>query len=762
MASNSSSATQRPILGFNRKVLKHLVFPKIFFSGKKTNFIGKILAIGLIGFAPILAILTALVFDKSSNRGVDFGLFKTVLLLDFCYIVAFGALIIWRINKLLVARKSKSVGSNLHLRLTALFSFMAITPAVIVAIFAAIVISVGIESWFSSNVNSIVQNSMQTAQAYAKEHLQRIRGDALAMANDLNRAGSSADISGSQFEDIFRQQAYLREIPKAYILSRDMAIKVRGDISFLYKFTPPTEQQMEIAEAGDVLLIQDEDENEMRALLKLNNVYDSYLYVSRPVDGNILDLLATTKEKVEQYELMERNRDSILIHFGVLYIAFAVVIILAAIWLGIWFADRLAKPIVHLVNASTRLAGGDYDVRVKERDTKDEIASLSRAFNRMTVELKGQRDQLVKAHDAVNQRRVVTEAVLSGATAGIIGIDENGLIDLVNVSASELIERDLEQHVGTPVVDIIPEFSSLIKSAFTTKSVFIESEVDVVIEHNTRHFMVRLTAKNTDDNRTSGYVITFDDMTNLVEAQRMAAWGDVARRIAHEIKNPLTPIQLSAERMRSKFAKRLGDDRASFEQYTDMIVRQAGDIRRMVDEFSTFGRLPKPQKEWTDVSEVVRDCVILQREANMNISYGLKTESGGCKTYCDRGLISQAVTNLLQNARDAIETYTQKFNATGEAFEIDTHIYIREDVLYIEVQDNGIGFQETSRRKLLEPYVTTRSNGTGLGLAIVRKIIEEHNGSLNLLDRLDGNRGALAQICLPHTGCHNNNTITIN
>lgn len=760
-----ASQNARSILDDNQEAFRNLLFSKSLFSGRRSGQISKRVALSLAALGPIFAVVTALVLDNANNQGVNLGLLRGILLLDFCYVVALGALIAWRINKLILARRQQSAGSNLHLRLTSLFSFMAVAPAVIVAVFSTITISFGMEAWFSSNVNSVVQNSMKTAEAYATEHLQRIRGDALAMANDLNRAGAISNISGAQFEDIFRQQSYLRELPKAYILDNDMNIKARGDLSFLYGFSEPTPEQFELAKAGEVVLVQDQKNNEMRALLKLNNVLDSYLYVSRAVDGDVLKLLASTKETVEMYKTMERQRDSILINFGLLYIGFTMLIIFAAIWLGIWFADRLARPVVRLVSASEKLAGGDYDVRVREGGTNDEISTLSRTFNHMISKLKKQRDDLIQAHDDVDQRRVFIEAVLSGATAGIIGINAFGKIDLVNKTASYLLERDLEKLVGEKIIAVLPEFSNILDEAYAANSTFIESEVRITVGSNIRHFMVRLTAKNAVLERQfkgierdpgTSYVITFDDMTDLVEAQRLAAWGDVARRIAHEIKNPLTPIQLSAERMRHKFTKYLNEsDKKAFEQYTNIIVRQAGDVRRMVDEFASFGRLPKPQKEWTDVSEIVKDAVLLQREACTTISYGLRTESNGCKTYCDRGLISQSVTNLLQNAKDAIESYKETIETIEKdiqhvSFEIDTHVYTKDNHLFIDIQDNGIGFEQVeSRRKLLEPYVTTRANGTGLGLAIVRKIIEEHGGQLRLLDRSDATRGALAQLSLP-------------
>ncbi len=704
--------------------------------------------IALVLLGPVLAIVTALVLGRGAADG---WLVQIVLLLDLCYLLALIALIGWRVGSLVVARRRRRVGSQLHLRLTGVFAIIALAPAVIVAIFATLSVNLGIETWFSERVGSVVRNALATAEAYEREHRNNIRGDVLAMANDLNRAAAEG-VAPPRLGDLVRQQALIRELPEAFVFNSNQEILARGEFSYLFSFEPPTPAQLERARAGEVVIMEDEANNEIRALVYLTNYFDAFLYVSREVQGQVLRLLDDTQATVQLYEQLERDRDSLLFDFALIYLGFAALVIAAAILLGLWFAERLAKPVGRLAGAADRIGAGDLEVRVKEERGSDEIAVLSRAFNRMAGQVKGQRDALVTANRETERRRQFTEAVLAGVSAGVIGIDASGRIDLANEAAGELLGLEGVRLVGRPLVEVAPGFTSLVAGSARAAGGIVRGEVRAVVDGQQREFLARY-APRVPGRAREGHVLTFDDITALASAQRMAAWGDVARRIAHEIKNPLTPIQLSADRMRRRYAERLGEDGPRFEHYIGVITRQAAEIRRMVDEFSRFARMPEPALAPEDLAEILRDAVMLQREGRTDIDYALTLPEGPAPLLCDRGLVMQCLTNLMQNAADAIDARREREGEGAPVGRVAVGLQAGGRSWRITVTDSGIGLPVESRDRLTEPYVTTRKTGTGLGLAIVTKILEQHGGEMTLgdADGTEGCDGARVLIRLPRS-----------
>ena len=453
---------------------------------------------------------------------------------------------------------------------------------------------------------------------------------------------------------------------------------------------------------------------------------------------------------VQFYERLERERGSLLFDYAVLYLGFALFVILGAIVLGLWFAERIAKPVGRLAGAAEAVGAGNLDVRVKEARGRDEIATLGRAFNRMTGQLKGQRDALVQSHDESERRRQFIEAVLSGVTAGVIGLDRHGRVDLANEAACEMLGTTPRDVHGAELAAFAEGFVSLAEAAGEAPSAVARGEVRQLVRGEAREFLARVSPKYPDAPR-DGLVLTFDDITALASAQRMAAWGDVARRIAHEIKNPLTPIQLSADRMRRKLTRQFGEEGADFEQYLDVITRQAGDIGRMVDEFSKFARMPEPSLETHDLAALLREAVLLQEEAHAGISYKMNLTAMPMPVTVDRGLIGQVLTNLLKNAAEAIEQ--RRARDGDEAPDPVIRADIEEGLRFwrLRILDNGIGLPAENRDRLTDPYVTTRAKGTGLGLAIVKKIVEQHGGELALgdADMLEELDGAVVTIRLP-------------
>ena len=715
------------------------------------------MALALVAAAPVLVwwTLTALSEDRAGAASgiASTASLRTVFLLDLVYILVAAGLLVWRMATLISARRAESAGSRLHLRLTGIFALMALAPTIVLAVFATVTVSFGIEGWFSAQVGAVVRNALSTAQAYEQEHKRAIRGEILAMANDLNRAGAQG-IGDGGLGELLRAQTRIREIPEAYVFDSGLNLKARGEFSYLFSFDPPSPEELAEARAGVVVIIDDDLNDEIRALVHLTNFFDHYLYVTRRVDGEVLRLLDDTEETVQLYERLERDRSDILLDFAVIYIGFAMLVILAAIWLGLWFAERLARPIGRLAGAAHRVGAGDLEVRVKEERGDDEIAILSRVFNRMTEQVKGQRDALIDANRETERRRRFIEAVLSGMTAGVIRLDDDGRVSLMNEAARQLLGVDGDSAAGRPLAAVAPLFAQPWDQARGRGRVQAEDRVAGLVHGREREFFLRI-ARVARAEGGDAWVLTFDDLTDLASAQRMAAWGDVARRIAHEIKNPLTPIQLSAERLKRKFGARLeGEDKARFEQYSEMIVRQAGDIRRMVDEFSQFARMPAPELGEHDLGDVLREAVMLQEEAGGGVRFSLTIEDpegrGPRKIPVDRGLVMQALTNLLKNAGEAVEARLAQAPAPPGA--VHAVLIREEEVETIRILDNGVGLP-ANRARLLEPYVTTREKGTGLGLAIVKKIAQDHDGSFAIDDApeewAEGRRGASAVFRLP-------------
>ena len=694
---------------------------------------------------PVLAILTAFALRDGSGTVQA----RVVLIADLAYVAALLTLIAVRIAALMQAQRRQLTGTRLHLRLAGVFALLALVPTVMVAVFATLTVNLGMENWFSERIGSVVRNSLATAQAYEREHRSGIRSDAVAITQDLNRA-AALGITTAQLTDFVRRQAALKELPEAFVFKSDGEIIARGEFSYLFNFEPPSEAELAAARRGEVVIIEDDRRNEIRALVYVPNLFDSYLYISRIVQGDVLRLLDETRETVQLYEFLESERDKILIDYAVIYLGFALIVILAAVLLGLWFAERLARPVARLASAAELVGAGDLDVRVQEERGNDEIAVLSRVFNRMTGQLKGQRKALVDARDETERRREFIEAVLSGVTAGVIGTGDDGSIDLINEAAAEMLGLGPGDVLGRPLAVVAPAFQPLLQNARAASGGIVRGTVKVPVQREPREFVARIAPKSVEVS-DAGFVLTFDDMTALASAQRMAAWGDVARRIAHEIKNPLTPIQLSADRIRRKFATRLGEEAPAFEQIVDVIVRQTGEIRRMVDEFSKFARMPEPALADQDLADMVREAVLLQSEARPEIEYRLHLPEEPAPVQADRGLLNQCLTNLLQNAADALEARQERQGKEAPQAIVLIRLDATSRGYRLSIDDNGIGLPKDDRDRLTDPYVTTRAKGTGLGLAIVKKIIEQHGGEISLGDAAEGSGldGAHVGVRLP-------------
>ena len=710
---------------------------------------------GLVFLGPVLAVATFLGLGPF-NLSASAPSLRLIFLADLVYVLVVATLVLRRVVRMIADRRSQSAGSRLHLRLTAVFAFVALVPTVLVAVFAVLTVNVGLEGWFSDRVRVVVGASLAAAQAYEDEHRLNLTDDAQALADYLNIAKQSRFfLDDGEVRPLLTQgqAAVQRGLREVYLIDGGGVLKTRGEKSYLFDFEEPTADEIARARAGDVVVIEDWANDEFRALVNLNAFPDRLLYVSRVVDGKILSLLDETQQTVALYQQLESERGQILFNFGLIYLGFAVILILAAVWGGLWFAEGLSRPVGRLAGAAQRVGEGDLDVQVVEDEGDDEIATLGRLFNQMTRQLKGQREALVTGHRETEGQRRLFDSVLSSVTAGVIGLDATGRVDFINPAADQLLDLgDSAQQTGL-LASAVPEFSSLFLRLREGPGAAVQEEVRLSRRGKLESLLVRMSERRTEGGRLEGYVVAFDDVTDLVSAQRMAAWGDVARRIAHEIKNPLTPIALSAERIKRKYRSQVSDP-DELEQYTNVIIRQTNDLRRIVDEFSKFARMPEPDRRENDLLELLRAAITLQENGLPSVHFTKTLPKEPLLIDIDATMIGQALTNLIKNAGEAIEEYQEKDETHLFRPEIRIRMEVQDAMVVISIEDNGTGLPP-DRARLFEPYVTTRVRGTGLGLPIVRKIIEEHGGTLTLDDAplFDGNdhAGAAAEIRLPRT-----------
>ncbi|MEX0310656.1 MAG: ATP-binding protein, partial [Tateyamaria sp.] len=686
--------------------------------------------IGLVLLAPLLALATFLILGPF-DQGANALSLRLVLLADLVYVLVVGALVLAQVGRAIAARRAKSAVSRLHLRLTGGFALLALIPTLPGAVVSGLTGNIWLECWFSDRVSRVVGASLAAAEAYEAEQRRDLITDARALARYIDTVRGAQVVADREVltEGQVQVQRGLRE---AFLVDGTGEIRARGERSYLFDFEQPSAEQISDATDNGGIVIQDWENNEFRALVPLASYVDRFLYVSRDVDGEILSLLDETQETIRLYQQLESERGRVLFQFGLLYLGFAVILILAAIWVGLSFAERLSAPVGRLTGAAQRVGAGDLDVQVQEEEGDDEIAMLGRYFNQMTKQLKGQRQTLLANTEQIERRRRLFDSVLSSVTSGVVGVDAQGRVTFVNRSGARLLDWQ-EGRETVPLAVAVPEFAALFALLKAGPQEVATGEVKVTRGGRLENLLVRMATRRGVEGTLEGYVIAFDDVTDLVSAQRMAAWGDVARRIAHEIKNPLTPIQLSAERIKRKFSPKVGEDSDSLEQMTDVIVRQTGDLRRIVDEFSKFARMPEPDRKSEDLTQLVRDAVVLQQSGQPDVRITAQLPAAPVQAEVDATMISQALTNLVKNGGEAIESLRKKGAPDGHVPQIEVAMQTGPIGAVITIADNGIGLPE-DRARLFEPYVTTRDEGTGLGLPIVKKIIEEHGGTLTLED----------------------------
>lgn len=717
------------------------------------------LALGL-GFA------TFVVLSGGTSSGHYAVLEPLVVALNTLVLCLLLVALVVRIGPMVAEHRKGLAGARLHVRLVTLFGIVAVAPTIVVGTFAALFFHYGIQIWFSDRVNTALNEALEASRGYLSEHNANIRTDAFSMSNYITSAQNELAASGmnllqdhESLAQMLDSQATVRGLTEALVYDpiTNKVIAAGGLMSrtgYMQELPPPAATTM--ARTNDVAILDSPDERTVRAVVELSQTPALMLVITRLVDPTILEHMHRTEMVVSDYKRLNANKAKIQLTFVLIFALVALLVLAAAAFIGLALANQIARPLGLLILAARRISEGDLGVHVPETDRDDEVTSLSRAFNRMTEQLASQRSELMLAYGQINERRRFTEAVLSGVSAGVIGLDVEQRIELPNRAASLLLQTDLMNGIGEPLAQRVPEFTDILAEARAAPDQVITREVQTGSVTNQRMLLVRLGAE-LRGTVTEGYVITFDDITALQQAQRKAAWADVARRIAHEIKNPLTPIQLAAERLKRRFLREITSDPDTFAQCADTIVRQVGDIGRMVDEFSAFARMPQPVMTNEDLSRVIREVLVLQRNAHPEITYTVQLPDRGPIVRCDRRLISQALINLLQNAADAIAMTAKQGDVEEDGVNVASAIWIslREEngEVEISVTDNGVGLPVNDRQRLTEPYVTHKAKGTGLGLAIVKKIMEDHGGTVRLQDRAE-ETGTVAILNLPMKDDH--------
>jgi two-component system nitrogen regulation sensor histidine kinase NtrY len=712
----------------------------------------------LLALTGVLAILGALVSAAASFAilvGVtpitpDQKTTLTLIAINAGFVLLLIALIAREAHRIYVARRRGKAASRLHVRIVTLFSLVAAIPAIMVAVVASITLDVGLDRWFEIRTKTIISSSLSIADAYVQENARNLQGTTLSMAYDLDQARQVYSLDRTGFRDLMSQQALGRNLAHAALIREDgsvvMAAKTNAD--FEMPQAPP--EWVQSAANGQPVLIEPNRRNLVGAIVKMREIPDVYLYTIRLVDPEVIKARQIVTANTDEYRGLERNRGATQVAFALLYLGLTLIIVLSAIWTGIAVADRLVRPIRQLIGAADEVATGNLDVTVPVRASDGDVASLGDTFNKMLHELKSQRNEILRSKDLIDERRRFSEAVLAGVTAGVIGVDSSGTITIVNRSAEAMLAIKGREAVGRNLSAVLPHVGRVFEIGRDSGRAVYREQVTFFRTGSERTFNVQITVESEEDEPSeSSYVVTVDDITDLVQAQRSSAWADVARRIAHEIKNPLTPIQLSAERIRRRYGKVITEDREVFDQCTDTIIRQVADIGRMVDEFSAFARMPKPDMRMMDLREALREASFLVEVSRADIAFERDFGNVPLLGTFDSRLMSQAFGNVIKNAAEAIEAAERD---TGETGVIRIVARAEAGKIRVDVMDNGKGLPRENRQRLLEPYMTTREKGTGLGLAIVKKIVEDHGGQLELNDApadFHGGRGAMITMVLP-------------
>ena len=721
-------------------------YKMVYKRDKKSWFSEDRLAYISILFTLGMGAVTAYALTRVDYLSNDTDFVMWLIMIDALALLVLGTLVGRQIWRLWSERRQRLAGHQLHWRMAVLFGGVTTFPAIIVTLFALFVVDHSLRGWFAERISTAVNESVRVAESYFDEHARSISGEVLTMANDINREAYRLVGKGNLMGRYLSDQAALRNMSDAIIFDGTGQVLAKSQFAFAITFANLESSWVEKARKGEVVVLRADETNKLRAVVKLNSYVDAYLLVGRFIDSKVLLAMDQTRLAASDYQQLGFQQLDLQISFAVLFGIILLLILIASLWIGLNLATAIVGPLSSVIHVAEQVRAGNLSQRVPEDLQLEEISRLGSAFNRMLDELARSREQLVQANTQIDQRREFTEAVLGGVSSGVVGLDRDGKVTLPNATARELLSKKDTDLIGQKLADVVPEFLGLLAITNQKKSRFGEEQI--ILQRKNSHLILRARiVSEVIEGRVIGYVVTFDDVTSLLSAQRKAAWSDIARRIAHEIKNPLTPIQLASDRLLKKY--RPDDQKAAdqFEEYVRIIMRQVDDIGRMVDEFSAFARMPQPEMDQHSLLEIVNGQISLFSSKDLSLDVEIDDAKQDYTTICDAGLVRQALTNLLQNAKDSL----QEHHVVAPAIHIS--IASEDHMIAVTLTDNGPGFPEMDLGKLLEPYVTTRQKGTGLGLAIVSKIMEDHGGKMQLGKADSG--GALICLKFPiHTTTH--------
>lgn len=698
----------------------------------------------LIFFSALLGTLTLAILSGVSVFSTNPKFVLYILATDTIVFLGLAIFTAKKILEIWAERKQGLAGSKLHVRFSLIFAALSVAPAVMMTLLSVFFFHFGIQDWFSNRVKSALAESVSVAQSYLEEHKRTVSKDAGLMAYDLDKQLNKLKYDRNKMDAYLTHMTSLRSLSEAMIFDDAQNILGRSNLTFALQFEPIPLDAINQAKNEKIVFLSNLHKDRIRALVRLPTTPDIYLFVGRSVDPTVLNHLRKAEAIFAEYGILEGKRLGFEIVVIALFLVISLLLLMLSIWIGLIMARKLVRPIRDLIEASEQIRKGNLNVRVVERDSKDELNILSRSFNRMTLKLKKQQKDLLDANKTLDERRRFIESILSGVSSGVIRLDLQGKIVYPNDIASNLLERPLDNCRGKRLSTLVPELHPILKQAFSLESSLSENQVEINLNGSLRIFMVHIVPEKTDD-IVQGYVITLDDITKLIAAQKQAAWSDAARRVAHEIKNPLTPIHLSAERLKRKYLQEIKTDPRSFLECIDTITRQVNFIGHLVSEFSAFARMPTPLMSKNNINDILSSTIELQKTSHPSIKFSLKTASKELWMQCDEQQIHQALMNIIKNAAEALlENTTTRAQAPSIAIKMEN----KKDTIEIFITDNGPGFPSNGKDTLLDPYITTRSKGTGLGLAIVKKIIEDHMGKIYLYNRKKTS-GAIVRLVFP-------------
>ena len=703
-----------------------------------------------VAFALLCALATFFMLSGLTPLVIDDRAALAIFIANVVSLIVVIALVVVEGWSLISAWRAGAAGSGLHFRVVRAFSIAAAAPAAVIAIVGSITINQAISPAFLHDVRGFIFNTAEAARLFRQSQCRSLLQEAQLTAADLDRAKPMYDADRALFHEFFASRARYLGFTQAALIREDGETLEKAEFPAAGQTSAPLikPEAADFAEArkNEPTCVVAEEGKTFIALRPIAAFPNTFLYAARPVDPFTMEFPQQAAKLIAIYNSFEGQRRNLVIAFATMFGLISLIMLLSAIWLGLAFANRLIAPIRRLISATDEVSSGNLYVRVPIDKAEGDLAHLGETFNKMTSELRVQQNRLLAANQLIDDRRAFTEAVLSGVPAAVVGVDPEGIVNVVNPAAEKLMNVEADSSaVGLPISDVLPEIGAILQDAAAQRRP-VQSQISMMRGGRERIVNVSVTSGSAGEAGRS-FVITLDDITDLVTAQRTSAWADVARRIAHEIKNPLTPIQLSAERLKRKYGKVITVDRDVFDQCTDTIVRQVDDIKRMVDEFSSFARMPKARLEDDELIQCVKQVVFLMRVGHPDIEIVEHYQVENLPAKFDRRLISQALTNIVKNATEGVAA-VEGANGPGR---IDVSVAVADGIAAIDVIDNGRGFPTENRQRLLEPYVTTRSEGTGLGLPIVAKIMEDHGGGIELLDA-PGGPGAYVRLFMRISG----------